>query len=150
MVQVAPETLRLTNLGDLISGSPVNLERAAANDGRNSGHMVQVHLQTRRTLTQTHMHALTRTHTHTHAHIFTHTLARVPVPPSSHPHTYIPLKAHLRAQTHIRTYTCSSACAGLSSPFLVVLQCPHSRTTNAYTNSMYTCTHVCTHSRTHT
>jgi riboflavin synthase alpha subunit len=40
--QVAPETLRLTNLGDLTTGSRVNLERAAAIDGRNSGHMVQV------------------------------------------------------------------------------------------------------------
>jgi len=43
-VGVAPETLRLTNLGDLKSGSPVNLERAAAIDGRNSGHMVQGHV----------------------------------------------------------------------------------------------------------
>jgi len=43
-VGVAPETLRLTNLGDLSPGSPVNLERAAAIDGRNSGHMVQGHV----------------------------------------------------------------------------------------------------------
>ena len=43
-VGCAPETLRLTNLGDLSSGSPVNLERAAAIDGRNSGHMVQGHV----------------------------------------------------------------------------------------------------------
>jgi len=40
-VGVAPETLRVTNLGELAVGSPVNLERAAAIDGRNSGHMVQ-------------------------------------------------------------------------------------------------------------
>ena len=43
-VGVAPETLRLTNLGELKTGSPVNLERAAAIDGRNSGHMVQGHV----------------------------------------------------------------------------------------------------------
>ena len=43
-VGVAPETLRLTNLGDLTADSPVNLERAAAIDGRNSGHMVQGHV----------------------------------------------------------------------------------------------------------
>eukprot|EP00960_Hanusia_phi_P031820 749490-Hanusia_phi.AAC.1 len=43
-VGVAPETIRKTNLGFLGQGSPVNLERAAAMDGRNSGHMVQGHV----------------------------------------------------------------------------------------------------------
>ncbi|EKX37200.1 hypothetical protein GUITHDRAFT_158612 [Guillardia theta CCMP2712] len=43
-VGVAPETIRKTNLGLLGQGSPVNLERAAAMDGRNSGHMVQGHV----------------------------------------------------------------------------------------------------------
>eukprot|EP00320_Phaeocystis_rex_P000963 CAMPEP_0119080416 /NCGR_PEP_ID=MMETSP1178-20130426/111870_1 /TAXON_ID=33656 /ORGANISM="unid sp, Strain CCMP2000" /LENGTH=286 /DNA_ID=CAMNT_0007063015 /DNA_START=29 /DNA_END=890 /DNA_ORIENTATION=+ len=41
---LAPETLRLTNLADLKPGAPVNLERALAVDGRNSGHMVQGHI----------------------------------------------------------------------------------------------------------
>jgi len=41
---LAPETLRLTNLADLQPGAPVNLERALAVDGRNSGHMVQGHV----------------------------------------------------------------------------------------------------------
>ena len=41
---LAPETLRLTNLIDLKPGAPVNLERALAVDGRNSGHMVQGHV----------------------------------------------------------------------------------------------------------
>ena len=43
-VGISPETLRLTNMGDLAPGSKVNLERAAAMDGRNSGHMVQGHV----------------------------------------------------------------------------------------------------------
>lgn len=41
---LAPETLRCTNLASLTSGSNVNLERAMAADGRNSGHMVQGHV----------------------------------------------------------------------------------------------------------
>ena len=41
---LAPETLRLTNLIDLKPGAPVNLERALAVDGRNSGHMGQGHV----------------------------------------------------------------------------------------------------------
>jgi riboflavin synthase len=41
---LAPETLRLTNLADLQPGAEVNLERALAADGRNSGHMVQGHV----------------------------------------------------------------------------------------------------------
>ena len=41
---LAPETLRCTNLASLSSGERVNLERAMAADGRNSGHMVQGHV----------------------------------------------------------------------------------------------------------
>jgi len=41
---LAPETLLRTNLGDLVPGSPVNLERSMASNGRNSGHMVQGHV----------------------------------------------------------------------------------------------------------
>jgi len=52
-VGVAPETLRLTNLGDLEPGSSVNLERAASIDGRNSGHMVQGHVDNVGTIVET-------------------------------------------------------------------------------------------------
>ncbi|RYP03181.1 hypothetical protein DL764_005330 [Monosporascus ibericus] len=45
-VGVAPETLRLTNLGDLRPGSPVNLERAVRADTRMGGHFVQGHVDT--------------------------------------------------------------------------------------------------------
>ncbi|KAI1808320.1 Lumazine-binding protein [Daldinia bambusicola] len=45
-VGVAPETLRLTNLGDLKGGSPVNLERAVRADTRMGGHFVQGHVDT--------------------------------------------------------------------------------------------------------
>ena len=38
------ETLRRTNLGDLKSGSRVNLERAMAADGRFGGHIVAGHI----------------------------------------------------------------------------------------------------------
>ena len=41
---VMPESLRLTNLGDLVVGSPVNLERAALVGGRLDGHIVQGHV----------------------------------------------------------------------------------------------------------
>lgn len=41
---VAPETLRLTNLGQLKPGSSVNMERAAKMGDRNSGHYVQGHV----------------------------------------------------------------------------------------------------------
>jgi len=41
---VAPETLRCTNLGSLSPGSQVNMERAAQQGGRNSGHYVQGHV----------------------------------------------------------------------------------------------------------
>jgi len=41
---IAPETLRLTNLGDLRVGSLVNLERALSPGGRLGGHLVQGHI----------------------------------------------------------------------------------------------------------
>jgi len=43
-VDVMPETFRKTNLCELQSGSPVNLERAMAADGRFGGHIVQGHV----------------------------------------------------------------------------------------------------------
>eukprot|EP00931_Biecheleriopsis_adriatica_P006325 TRINITY_DN107741_c0_g1_i1.p1 TRINITY_DN107741_c0_g1~~TRINITY_DN107741_c0_g1_i1.p1 ORF type:complete len:246 (+),score=62.20 TRINITY_DN107741_c0_g1_i1:106-843(+) len=43
-VNCAPETLRRTDLGDLIVGSLVNLERSMAGTDRNSGHVVQGHV----------------------------------------------------------------------------------------------------------
>jgi len=43
-VNCAPETLRLTDLGDLQPGSLVNLERSMTADARNSGHVVQGHV----------------------------------------------------------------------------------------------------------
>jgi riboflavin synthase len=41
---LAPETLRLTNLGDLKPGDPVNLERPVTPQTRLSGHIVQGHV----------------------------------------------------------------------------------------------------------
>lgn len=41
---LAPETLRRTNLGELVSGSLVNLERPLQPAGRLSGHVVQGHV----------------------------------------------------------------------------------------------------------
>ena len=41
---VAPETLRRSNLGDLRPKSPVNLERALSASGRLDGHIVQGHV----------------------------------------------------------------------------------------------------------
>jgi riboflavin synthase len=41
---LAPETLRLSNLGDLRSGARVNLERPLSTGGRLSGHIVQGHV----------------------------------------------------------------------------------------------------------
>jgi len=38
------ETLRRTNLGEVIKGSPVNLERSVARDGRFGGHFVTGHI----------------------------------------------------------------------------------------------------------
>merc|ERR1712224_712366 len=43
-VNCAPETLRCTDLGDLVVGSLVNLERSMAASDRNSGHVVQGHV----------------------------------------------------------------------------------------------------------
>lgn len=43
-VDVMPETLRRTALGDLAPGSPVNLERALRADARLGGHVVQGHV----------------------------------------------------------------------------------------------------------
>ncbi|KAI1428360.1 riboflavin synthase-like protein [Xylaria sp. FL1777] len=45
-VGIAPETLRLTNLGSLTEGSGVNLERAVRADTRMGGHFVQGHVDT--------------------------------------------------------------------------------------------------------
>lgn len=41
---VMPETMRRTNLGKLAPGSPVNLERAMAANGRFGGHIVSGHV----------------------------------------------------------------------------------------------------------
>jgi riboflavin synthase len=43
-VGLSPETLRRTNLGDAEPGTPVNLERSLAADGRIGGHFVQGHV----------------------------------------------------------------------------------------------------------
>lgn len=43
-VGLAPETLRRSNLEDLVAGDGVNLERALPVNGRNSGHFVQGHV----------------------------------------------------------------------------------------------------------
>lgn len=43
-VDVMPETLARTALGDLTAGSPVNLERALRADARLGGHVVQGHV----------------------------------------------------------------------------------------------------------
>jgi riboflavin synthase len=43
-VDVVPETLDRSNLGELVDGSPVNLERAMGADGRFDGHIVQGHV----------------------------------------------------------------------------------------------------------
>ncbi|MFH1140085.1 MAG: riboflavin synthase [Chloroflexota bacterium] len=44
-VDIAPETLRCTNLGDATPGAKVNLERAMALGERMGGHMVQGHVE---------------------------------------------------------------------------------------------------------
>lgn len=41
---VMPQTLRMTDLGELKPGTPVNLERAMAADGRFGGHIVSGHI----------------------------------------------------------------------------------------------------------
>lgn len=43
-VDVMPETLRRTNLGELVPGDAVNLERALSASGRFGGHFVQGHV----------------------------------------------------------------------------------------------------------
>ncbi|KAK0667189.1 putative riboflavin synthase alpha chain [Cercophora samala] len=49
-VGIAPETLRLTNLGSLTPTSRVNLERAVRADTRMGGHFVQGHVDTTATI----------------------------------------------------------------------------------------------------
>ncbi|KAF5492857.1 Riboflavin synthase [Colletotrichum fructicola] len=49
-VGVAPETLRITNLGSLAQDSRVNLERAVRADTRMGGHFVQGHVDTTATI----------------------------------------------------------------------------------------------------
>ena len=46
VVQLAPETLRCTNLGELRVGGAVNLERSLAANARLGGHIVQGHVDT--------------------------------------------------------------------------------------------------------
>ena len=48
---VSPETLRRSNLGDLRTGSAVNLERALSASGRLGGHLVQGHVDGTGTMT---------------------------------------------------------------------------------------------------
>lgn len=50
---VAPETLRMTNLGSLREGSGVNLERAVSATTRMGGHFVQGHVDTIATILET-------------------------------------------------------------------------------------------------
>ena len=49
-VGIAPETLRLTNLGSLTTNSRVNLERAVRADTRMGGHFVQGHVDSTATI----------------------------------------------------------------------------------------------------
>ncbi|KAK4035057.1 riboflavin synthase [Parachaetomium inaequale] len=49
-VGIAPETLRLTNLGSLTTASRVNLERAVRADTRMGGHFVQGHVDSTATI----------------------------------------------------------------------------------------------------
>lgn len=51
-VGIAPETLRLTDLGSLAAASPVNLERAVRADTRMGGHFVQGHVDSVATITK--------------------------------------------------------------------------------------------------
>ena len=50
---VMAETLRRSNLGILMPGSPVNLERAMAADGRFGGHIVSGHIDSTGTIAET-------------------------------------------------------------------------------------------------
>ena len=51
-VEVVPETLRRTNLGDLDVGHAVNVERSLPADGRFGGHIVQGHVDGTCTITR--------------------------------------------------------------------------------------------------
>ena len=51
-VEVVPETLRRTNLGDLAIGDAVNVERSLPADGRFGGHIVQGHVDGACTITK--------------------------------------------------------------------------------------------------
>ncbi|KAM7219176.1 riboflavin synthase [Rhypophila decipiens] len=51
-VGIAPETLRLTDLGALVQNSRVNLERAVRADTRMGGHFVQGHVDSTCTITK--------------------------------------------------------------------------------------------------
>ena len=42
--EIGPETMRVTNLGDLVAGSVLNLERPLQPDARLGGHFVQGHV----------------------------------------------------------------------------------------------------------
>lgn len=44
MADIGPETARVTTLGNLVPGQPVNLERSMRADGRFGGHFVQGHV----------------------------------------------------------------------------------------------------------
>lgn len=44
VADISPETLKVTNLGDLVAGDFVNLERAMKADGRFGGHIVSGHV----------------------------------------------------------------------------------------------------------
>lgn len=49
---LAPETLRRTNLSELATGMPVNLERSMPAGGRFGGHVVQAHVDCTGTITK--------------------------------------------------------------------------------------------------
>ena len=51
-VEVVPETLRRTNLGDLDVGDVVNVERSLPANGRFGGHIVQGHVDGTCTITR--------------------------------------------------------------------------------------------------
>ena len=54
---IGPETAKVTSLGGMKSGSPVNLERAMAADGRFGGHMVLGHVDGTGTVQSVHAEA---------------------------------------------------------------------------------------------
>ena len=53
-VELSPETIRRTNLGNLNNGQRVNLERALAANSRMGGHIVQGHIDATCTIRSTH------------------------------------------------------------------------------------------------